>query len=126
MENRNQKKVLIVEDDADIREGIAAMMIAEGFTPIAFGNGQEALQALSSEKISLFLLDVVIPGMGGLDILQMVRQNELYQTTPVIMITGESNDNQILDGYNYGADYYITKPFNAKQLHYGIKLCFPS
>ena len=120
-----KRTVLIVEDDADMRAGIAAMMRAEGFEPVAIGEGEGALPHLDKQKFDLVLLDVELPGISGFDVLKLVKQHPQYQSIPVIMITAESKDNQVLGGYDLGADYYIPKPFTTKQLHYGLKLYFP-
>ena len=117
-----KKNVLIVEDDNDSRQTIAMMVEVLGFTPIAYPGGKEALADLSTLKIDLALLDIMMPGMDGYQLLEEMRKIPSCQSIPVIMVTAKDRDSEVLEGYQSGADYYITKPFTAKQLEYGIKM----
>jgi len=88
----------------------------------AVSSGREALERLATEAIDLVLLDVMMPEMSGLDILQRMKENPAMGHVPVIMVTAKTQDEDLMNGYQFGADYYITKPFTAKQLLYGIDL----
>ncbi len=123
MNHAGQKMVLVVEDDEDLQEGIAVLLHGAGFTPLVVGCGEAAVPALNTHQISLVLLDVQLPGINGFEVLRQVKQHPQHLHVPVIMLTTEAKDNQILEGYGIGADYYIPKPFNKEQLHFGIKLC---
>ena len=85
-------------------------------------SGTAALDILKSEKVDLVLLDVMMPEMSGLEVLQHIKDNAHTGRLPVILVTAKTHDDDVMSGYQFGADYYITKPFTAKQLLYGIDL----
>lgn len=114
--------LLVVEDDNDSREALCVMIKSLGFTPIAFGDPTEVIAGLGSQKIDLALLDIMMPKMNGYELLQELRAVPTYAEVPVIMVTAKDQDSEILEGYQYGADYYITKPYTSKQLEYGIMI----
>ena len=72
--------------------------------------------------LDLVLLDVMMPEMSGIEVLQQIKDNSQTGRLPVILVTAKTHDEDVMVGYQYGADYYITKPFTAKQLLYGIDL----
>jgi DNA-binding response OmpR family regulator len=67
----------------------------------------------------------MMPGMNGYELLAKIREMPEFANLPIIMVTAKDEDSEIIEGYNFGADYYITKPFNSKQLEYGIKIYLP-
>lgn len=119
-------RVLIVDDDPAIRSLVQAILEDLGYQVVAAEDGEQALKVLESETAPLnfkfFVLDVVMPGMNGLDLLTRLRLQPKTQSIPVLMLTGEDKAEDILGGYNVGADYYITKPFTRQQLMFGIDL----
>ena len=112
-EPRRTPSVLVVEDAADIRELITSALQVAGFDVTAFGNGTDALQWLTSEYPDLILLDLVIPGLNGLEVLQRVRQQH---DVPVILLTSVDDEESRLRGFRLGADDYVTKPFSHREL----------
>ena len=120
------KKVLAVDDDPMIRGLLREILTAQGFEVTLAENGPAGLEALNQpelkEGLSLIILDVVMPGLNGLEVLTRVKEGNLAPSIPVIMLTGEARTEDILDGYNRGADYYITKPFTRQQLMHGVTL----
>lgn len=121
------KSILVVEDDTDSREAISTMLEALGYSPRAFPTGDDALKELREDAqhgrtIDLALLDIMLPGLNGYEVLQELKTIPEYFNVPVIMVTAKDADSEIIEGYKYGADYYITKPFTTKQLQYGIEL----
>ncbi len=116
------KNILVVEDDADARDTLCMILVSLGYTPVPFADAKEALAGLQDQKIDLALLDILMPEMNGYELLEELRKIPAYTDTPVIMVTAKDGDSEILEGYKYGADYYITKPYTAKQLEYGIRL----
>ena len=70
----------------------------------------------------MVLLDVMMPGMSGLEVLEKLRAEPRNARIPVILLTAKTQDEDVISGYRYGADYYIPKPFTSKQLLYGIRL----
>ena len=122
MNANNKRLILVVEDDTDSRMAICTILESLGFNHISFPNAQEALDGIKGVKLDLALLDIMMPGMNGYELLKKIREMDEFKTLPIFMVTAKDQDNEIIDGFNYGADYYITKPFNTKQLEYGIKL----
>ena len=120
------KKVLAVDDDPMIRGLIKEMLTAEGYEVVLAENGPDGISTLLSDnfasELCLIVLDVIMPGLTGLEVLSKIKEDELAPNVPVIMLTGEANPEDVLAGYNRGADYYITKPFTRQQLLHGIDL----
>ena len=118
-------KVLIADDDPTIRFMVQSILEAEGYKVIAVEDGKQAATQLEekgfSEDLAFVVLDVMMPGMTGLDVLTRMKLNSNVSKIPVIMLTAENKDSDIMAGYEQGADYYITKPFTRQQLLFGIQ-----
>jgi len=117
-----RKKILVVEDDTDSLAALCAILEALGYEPIAFSSGAEALEGIPGQQLDLALLDIMMPKMNGYQFLEKMKELDEFKDLPVIMVTAKDADSEILEGYQSGADYYITKPFTSKQIEYGIKL----
>lgn len=122
MNNPATKTILVVEDDNDSRLAVCAILDGLGFSHLSFASGAEALAGIQGKKLDLALLDIMMPGMNGYELLTKIKAMPEFENLPIIMVTAKDADSEIIEGYNYGADYYITKPFNSKQLEYGIKI----
>ncbi|MCB0318191.1 MAG: response regulator [Bdellovibrionales bacterium] len=118
----DKKIILVVEDDSDTRLAITTMLTSLGYDSIDFGSAREALDGIKGKKVDLALLDIMMPNINGYELLGMLKKIPGYEELPCIMVTAKDQDSEILEGYSHGADYYITKPFSAKQLEYGIKI----
>jgi two-component system alkaline phosphatase synthesis response regulator PhoP len=116
------KRILVVDDNPDSVAIMRSILEAEHFEVLVENGGAKALARLQQEKVDLVLLDVMMPEMSGLEVLQHLKEDVTTERLPVILVTAKSHDDDLLSGYQYGADYYITKPFNAKQLLYGVNL----
>ena len=114
--------ILVVDDSKEIALISARMLTQRGFAVITACDGQEALDIVARQRPSCMLLDVMMPRMSGLDVLRALKADPATATIPVIMVTAKTTDDDVLHGYQQGADYYITKPFTADQLLYGINL----
>lgn len=119
---QSTQTILVVEDDEDIRSALATMLEALGFNHACFASAREALSALGGLSIDLALLDIMMPEMNGYELLKEIKKLPQYKDLPIIMVTAKDQDSEILEGYQFGADYYITKPFTTKQLEYGLKI----
>lgn len=117
-----RKTILVVEDDPDSRSALCAILEALGYNPLAFGLAKEALAGIKGKQIDLALLDIMMPEMNGYELLQEIKKLPEFEKLPVIMVTARDQDSDVLEGYRYGADYYICKPFTSKQLEKGIAL----
>ncbi len=116
------KTALIVDDDNDGRLLLCKMVERLGFKTVDFPSGDSALKAITGQTFTLALLDIMMPDMNGYELLQKIRAMPEFQDLPVVMVTARDGDTEILEGYKYGANYYITKPYTLEQLKYGIKM----
>lgn len=114
--------ILIVDDSEDIALISARMLSSRGYGVITACDGQEALAIVARQRPSCMLLDVMMPRMSGLEVLKALKADPATANIPVIMVTAKTTDDDVLHGYQEGADYYITKPFTADELVYGVSL----
>ena len=105
--------VLAVDDESSILRIIAMQLESEGFEVQTASTGEEAIEALTTIDPDIVVLDVMMPGMTGLEVLAWIRK---VSTVPVILLTGQAADRQKISGLNRGADDYVTKPFNPEEL----------
>jgi phosphate regulon transcriptional regulator PhoB len=110
------KKILVVDDEKDIVELIAYNLEKEGFAVIKAYDGNEALEIVRTKKPDLIILDLMLPGIQGLDVCRMVRIQSGREVIPIIMLTAKNDDLDKILGLEMGADDYITKPFNIREL----------
>lgn len=111
-----QRCVLIAEDEEVTRTLIATILKVAGFECAVAKNGQQALEMARQKKPDVVLLDVNMPALGGFDTLMALRGHSATQDLPVIMVTGKRGEGDIVRGFELGADDYIIKPFNAREL----------
>ncbi len=111
-----QKRILVVDDEKDIVELLTFNLEKEGFAVTQAFDGEEALKTIRTNKPDLVILDLMLPGVSGLDICRQVRRNEETETLPVIMLTAKGEPLDKVVGLEIGADDYITKPFNVREL----------
>jgi len=109
-------RVLIADDDADIRDLVAFKLAQSGHDVTAVEDGAAALRALRAQPPDLALLDIRMPGMSGLDVCRELRAAPETATLPVIMITARSQEGDVEVGFAAGADDYIIKPFSPREL----------
>ena len=107
------KKVLIVEDDPNISELVQMYLEKEGYSTVIANDGGEGVELFRREKPDLVLLDIMLPVMDGWGVLRTIRQDS---QTPVIMLTAKGETNDKVQGLKHGADDYLTKPFEMKEL----------
>ena len=110
------ESILIVEDDADIRELLKVLLEADGYQTVLCGSAEEALTKLERTLPDLMLLDLMLPGEDGLSFCRRIRADRRLQRLPVIMVTARSEESKIVAGLEVGADDYVTKPFAADVL----------
>ena len=108
------RRILVIEDDNAIRRGVVDALRFKGYHPIEAANGREGLSLAESVDCDLILLDLVLPGPGGLEILAAVRAAR--PTLPVIILTAKGEENDRVAGLGGGADDYVVKPFSVKEL----------
>ena len=114
--------VLVVDDDEDNALIASEILLSRGFDVRVANDGPSALKSLEERRPDVVLLDVMMPVMDGMEVLERIRANPRNAGLPVILVTAKTQDADVLAGYKSGADYYITKPFTARQLLHGIGL----
>lgn len=112
------KSILIVEDELRIRFLLRDYLMKENFNVFEASDGEEGLIAFSSQKIDLVILDIMMPKMDGITMLEKLRE---VSTVPVILLTAKGEEEDKLQGYDCGADDYMTKPFSPKVLIAKVK-----
>ncbi len=110
------QKILIIEDEIDIRELLTYNLELEGFEVVGAANGEEAYRALRSEPIQLVVLDLMLPDISGLEICRYIRRDSALSRIPVIMLTAKGEEVDRIVGFELGADDYVTKPFNIREM----------
>lgn len=114
-------KVMVVEDEGDIRDILKGLLEEEGFQVVTLDNTMTLLEDVKRNQPDLLLLDQMLPGRTGIDALRELRSNEQYAKLPVIMVTGLSGEDDKVAALDIGADDYVTKPFYPKELAARIK-----
>ena len=112
-------KILIIDDAPRVVRLVSEVLRAVGYEVVAAGTGESALRMAALEQPDLVLLDILLPqGMDGYEVCRRLRE---FSDVPVIMLTAKARDQDVLDGFDVGADDYLTKPFNAKELVARVK-----
>lgn len=107
--------IVVVEDDQDICEILKFNLELENFQVTVFHDGEKALDFLIDHPPDLLVLDLMLPGMNGLEIARTLRAETLTERLPILMLTARSTEDDILRGFEKGADDYLTKPFRPKE-----------
>lgn len=110
------KTILVVDDEKDIVELVAYNLEQEGFTVIRAYDGEKVLELVKQKNPDLILLDLMLPGINGLDVCRIIRSKPEIAATPIIMLTAKGEDVDKVVGLEMGADDYITKPFSVREL----------
>lgn len=110
---RTRGRILVVDDDAALAEMLGIVLRGEGFEPVFCGDGSTAVDAFRAAKPDVVLLDLMLPGMDGIDVCRAIRAES---GTPIVMLTAKSDTVDVVVGLESGADDYIVKPFKPKEL----------
>jgi len=116
-----KEKILIVEDEADIQEMIRYNLEKEGFKTITVAKGEDAIRVVEKESPDLIILDLMLPGIDGLEVCRILRGRYDIVQTPIIMLTAKSQEADKVVGLELGSDDYMTKPFSPRELIARIK-----
>lgn len=106
-------RILIIEDDITLSDQVARLLKEKGFTTTQCLDGQKGLLAALQESFDLILLDILLPSLNGLAVLNQIRK---VKHTPVMMITASGAEQERIEGYRKGADDYLPKPFNFTEM----------
>ena len=115
-ENKNIKRVLVVDDEPDIRELVQHHLEIEGFEVLSAPDGEKGLFLIQNELPDLIILDLMLPGIDGLEVCRKLNNIESTSDIPIIMLTAKGEEIDIIKGLAYGADDYVTKPFSPRVL----------
>jgi len=110
------RKILVVDDEAVLTETIAYNLEQEGYQVITAADGSSALNAVHNEHPDLIVLDIMLPGIDGLEVCRQLRREDDTATVPIIMLTAKSDEIDKVVGLEVGADDYVTKPFGRREL----------
>ncbi len=114
MPTETKLPVLVVEDEAAIRNGLCDVLAFHGYAPEGVERGDDGLRVALQNQHALVLLDVMLPGMNGFDVCREVRSQ--LPRLPILMLTARGAESDVLDGFQCGADDYVTKPFSVAEL----------
>ena len=108
--------ILVVEDDADIAALIVHYLQNAGHTAHRLASGADVMPHLAAHQVDLVILDLMLPGMGGMEVCRAIRSDATVSTVPIIMLTARGEEADRVAGLELGADDYVTKPFSPKEL----------
>ncbi|WP_017307083.1 response regulator [Spirulina subsalsa] len=112
----NQHRVLVVDDNPDLRTYVSHILSSAGYQVTTARNGAEGFQLLKQQRPELVISDLMMPKVSGLDLIRMVRNEEELRGTPIILLTAKADEASRLEGTEQGADSYLSKPFNDREL----------
>lgn len=108
--------ILVVEDDRDIQELVSYNLMREGFQVLRALTGEDGLQMAKTRKPGLIILDLMLPGVDGMEVCRRIKKGAETGDIPIVMLTAKGEDADIITGLEVGADDYVTKPFSPKVL----------
>lgn len=117
----SEERILAIEDEADILEVIEYNLDREGYDVMTSKNGEKGLELIRENYPDLVLLDLMLPDLDGLEVCRRIRSDEDIKHIPVIMVTAKDTESEVVLGLGVGADDYVTKPFNPKELVARVK-----
>lgn len=109
-------RIVVADDDVDIRELVEFKLSTLGHDVVAVSDGQAAIDACQAQRPDLAVLDVMMPGVSGLDAVRAIRADPALAGLPVILLTARAQESDVETGFDSGADDYVTKPFSPREL----------
>jgi len=117
------KKVLIVDDEEVIRKFLKIHLTKLGYEVTEAADGEQAIEQLGKkDDFNLIICDILMPKKNGWEVIKEVKSNPKMRNIPFIVLTAKNEDSDMFNGYDLGANYYMTKPFTKAQLLYGLRL----
>ncbi len=110
------KQIIVVEDESDIREVLIYNLTRQGYEATGVEDGREAVGLIRREVPDLVLLDLMLPGLNGLEVCRILKENPETRGIPIIMVSAKGEEDDIVRGLELGADDYISKPFSVREL----------
>lgn len=115
------EKILVVEDDSNIEQLVSFKLKNAGYTVSTAHNGAEALDFLKKQSVDLIITDVMMPVMGGKELVMELKKNPKTNPIPVVMLTSRTLEKEIVEGFSLGVEDYIKKPFSPQELLVRVK-----
>lgn len=112
----NEIKVLIIEDETEIRDFLLSQFKESGFQVLGLPSGEDVLNAMEGFHPGVVLLDQMMPGKSGTEVIREIRSSVKFSETPIMMVTGLDGESEKIDALNSGADDYVTKPFSLREI----------
>jgi two-component system phosphate regulon response regulator PhoB len=116
-----KERILVVDDEEDILELVRFHLAREGYQLVLAASGEEALKKAGREALDLIVLDLMLPGLDGLEVAKALKNDAKTKAVPIIMLTAKGEDADVVSGLEIGADDYITKPFSPRVLTARVK-----
>ena len=116
------QKILIIDDEHNLVDAISNILKHEGFVTIEAFDGESGLKKAQQEKPHIIILDIMMPGMDGFEVLKRLKEDPSTADIPVIMLTAKTEDSAVIESWRKGADFYIPKPFEIDELLHVIEL----
>jgi DNA-binding response OmpR family regulator len=113
-------RIVVADDDQDILDLVVFKLTQAGYDPVAVGDGVAALAAIEADLPRLAILDVMMPGLSGMDVLRTLRANEATKDLDVILLTARARDSDVDTGFATGASDYVIKPFSPRELMHRV------
>jgi two-component system phosphate regulon response regulator PhoB len=117
----SKEKILVVDDEEDILELVGYNLAREGYAVTCAASGEDALKSAASDPVDLIILDLMLPGIDGLEVARRLKRSDGTKETPIVMLTAKGEEADIVTGLELGADDYVTKPFSPRILIARIK-----
>jgi DNA-binding response OmpR family regulator len=117
-----KRKILVVDDDPTMVKLINVNLKLNNYSVVEATSGEQALDVVDAEGLDLVVLDIMMPGVDGWEVLKRIRSNPETQEMPVILVTAKTQDSDVIRGWELGADEYVIKPFNPLLLVEVIKM----
>ena len=111
-----EQKILVVEDEPDIRKLVQYNLAQEHFSVLEAEDGEQALELLQREKPTLVILDLMLPGLSGMELCKLLRQRSETAGLPILMLTAKAGEADRIVGLEMGADDYLAKPFSPREM----------
>ena len=113
---RPLRSALVADDDPDVRELVTFKLEQAGFQVRAVADGVHALEAIADERPSIALIDVMMPGLSGIDVVRELRRDPATRSLPIVLLTAKAQEHDVEAGFATGADDYVAKPFSPREL----------
>ncbi len=111
-----KQKILVIEDEEDILELETFNLTKDGYQALGVTSGEDGLRAVRVDAPDLIVLDLMLPGISGMDVCRVLKQDDVTRNIPIIMVTAKGEESDIISGLELGADDYLTKPFSPRVL----------